>query len=335
MVLVTGGTGLVGSHLLLHLARDNKKVRALFRDERRLPAVQKVFSYYSGRGQELFDKIQWVKADITDIPALEEAFEHITEVYHAAAMISFDPKDYRKLKTANVTGTANIVNLCIAHQINKLCYVSTIGTIGKSLNGIMANEETDWNSQYANVYALTKYRAEMEVWRASQEGLATVIINPGVILGPGFWQSGSGALFTTANKGYRFYPPGGTAFISVGDVVKMMVTLMQSDIVSQRYIAIAENISYKNILAAISKQLGKREPSWELKIWQLKVGRVFDYLKNQFDGKGRMITKKSIESLLHRDDYDNQKIKDALDFKFEPLDQVISFCCQRFAEEHP
>lgn len=325
---------MVGSHLLLRLIRDNRKVKAIYREEGSLANVKKVFSYYSENGNTLFEQINWVRADITDIPALENAFKNVTIVYHAAAMISFDPKNYYKLKAANVTGTTNIVNLCIEYTIKKLCYVSTIGAIGRSMNGTMATEENEWASQYANVYALTKYRAEMEVWRGSQEGLSVIIVNPGVIIGPGFWDSGSGAFFTTANKGYGFYPPGGTGFISVGDVVKMMVELMHMDIGNQRFIAITENLSYKKVLSSISQHLGKKEPTRELKIWQLQIGRFFDYLRNQIDGKGRRITKKSIESLLHRDDYDNQKIKDTLDFDFEPLDPIISFCCQKFIEEN-
>ncbi len=334
MVLVTGGTGLVGSHLLLDLLQNNTPVRAIYREGSHLKRVENVFSYYTEKAQELFQKIDWVRADLNDMDALDGAFKNVDQVYHAAALISFNPNDYRKLKKINAIGTANIVNLCIFHNVKKLCHVSTIGAIGKSTEGNKATEENDWNSQEANVYGLTKHRAEMEVWRGSQEGLPVVIVNPGVIIGPGFWDSGSGDLFTTANKGYRYYPPGGTGFITVIDVVKMMTSLMQSDIVNQRYIAVADNLTYNQILTKLCKGLGKTAPTKKLKIWQLQIGRVFDFSRNLITKKGRRITKKAIRSLMHPEIYENGKIRKALGFEFESLDGAISFSCQKFIEEN-
>ena len=206
MILVTGGTGLVGAHLLLQLVKNHDSVRAIHREGSNLQNVEKVFSYYEEDATKLFQTIDWVCADINDIPALEEAFTDVEYVYHAAAMISFDPGDFEQLMKINVEGTANIINLAVANSIKKLCNVSTIGTIGKSLNGKPADEKSEWSDENINVYAKSKYAAEMEVWRGSQEGLSVVMVNPGVILGPGFWNTGTGALFKTAHKGYRFYP---------------------------------------------------------------------------------------------------------------------------------
>lgn len=335
MVLVTGGTGLVGAHLLLHLVQNNTPVRAIYREGSNLKRVEKVFSYYMKNASELFNNIEWFLADINDIPALERAFKDVEYVYHSAALISFDPGQYRKLKKVNSKGTMNIVNLCLFFNVKKLCYVSTIGAIGSSAKGIKATEDNDWTGKEANVYALTKQRAEMEVWRGSQEGLAVVIVNPGVIIGPGFWDTGSGKLFKIANKEFRYYPPGGTGFIAVGDVVKMMVSLMHANIVNEQFIAVNKNLSYKNILTRISGQLGKKAPARELKNWQLKIGRLFDYVKNVLTKNERKITKKTIYSLRHREIYDNQKIINAIDFKFEPLDKSIAFSCKIFKEENP
>jgi len=335
MVLVTGGTGLVGAHLLLYLVQNETSVRAIYRQGSNLKRVEKVFSYYTQNAPDLFNKIEWLLADINDIPALEIAFKNVAYVYHAAALISFDPNNYRKLKKTNALATANIVNLCLANNISKLCYVSTIGAIGKSANGLKATEENDWTGQEANVYGLTKHIAEMEVWRGSQEGLPIVIVNPGVIIGPGFWDRASGRLFTTPNKEYSFYPPGGTGFITVGDVVKMMTILMNSEVTNQRFIAVAENLSYKNILTRLSAELGKKAPTKELKVWQLELGRIFDYLRNLFTGSGREITKKTIYSLLSREMYDNQSIISTLNFDFEALDEVIALSCAKFKEENP
>lgn len=334
MILVTGGTGLVGAHLLLQLVKKNDSVRAIHREGSNLQNVQKVFSYYEKDSTELFKKIEWVPADINDIPALEKVFIGVEYVYHAAAMISFDPGDFEKLMKINAEGTANIVNLSISNAIKKLCYVSTIGTIGKSLNQGLADEESEWSDRNNNVYAQSKYAAEMEVWRGSQEGLSVVMVNPGVILGPGFWSTGTGALFKTASKGYRFYPPGGTGFVSVQDVVRLMVLLMDSSITNERYIAVAKNMTFREILSQMCPLLGKSKPTTQLKFWQLEIGRLVDILWNLCTGTGRKITRASIHSMKHRDDYSNEKIKEELSFEFESLDFVIEFSCNRFMEEN-
>ncbi|MFS4468683.1 NAD-dependent epimerase/dehydratase family protein [Maribacter sp. 2210JD10-5] len=334
MVLVTGGTGLVGSHLLLELVKTGISTRAIYRSETKLREVKKVFGYYTENPDELFERIEWVIADILDIPALTEAFEGITHVYHAAALISFDPNDFNRLQKTNVEGTANVVNLCIANNVKKLCYVSTIGTIGRSTGDTKANEETEWSAMNTNVYSISKHMAEMEVWRGSQESLSVVIVNPGVIIGPGFWETGSGKLFKTVNKGYGFYPPGGTGFVSVNDVVRGMIRLMNSPIVNERYIMVAENLSFKSILAKIAPKLGEKTPGKVLKIWQLQIARYGDWLVNLLTRRGRRITRNTIYSLKNPEYYDNSKIKTILNFKFEPLEKSIAFSAAKFIEQH-
>jgi nucleoside-diphosphate-sugar epimerase len=335
MILVTGGTGMVGAHLLLHLLQKNIPIKAIYRPKSNLQRVKKVFTYYTKNSDSLFQQINWIEADLNDIPALERAFKDVEYVYHAAALISFDPGNYKKLYKTNTKGTANIVNLCIEKGIKKLCYVSTIGAIGKSSEGAMATEENEWSEQEVNVYALTKYLGEMEVWRGSQEGLPVVILNPGIIVGPGFWDSGTGDLFTTANKGYKYYPPGGTGFISIHDVIHIMVTLMDSKIRNERFITVAENLTFKEILLQMVQVLGKQKPKKELKPWQLEIGRWFDWFRNLLTGQGRRITKNAIQSLKHRELYSSEKIKHRLRFDFEPLDETIEFCCAKFKEENP
>mgnify|MGYP001043409555 CR=1 FL=1 len=334
MVLVTGGTGLVGSHLLLELVRTGTKVRAIYRTENKLTEVKKVFSYYTNDPYLLFNEIEWVKADILDIPALETAFIGIEYVYHAAALISFDPNDFDTLRKVNVEGTANLVNLCTANKVKKLCYVSTIGTIGRSLPNKEATEDNEWSIQNKNVYALTKHEAEMEVWRGSQENLDIVIVNPGVIIGPGFWETGSGKFFKAAHKERNYYPPGGTGFITVSDVVKIMTRLLKSDIKSERFILVSDNITFKEILTKIALAMGKKAPTRKLKIWQLKILRYLDMVAHLLTGNKRRITRSTIYSLEHREVYSSGKIKATLDFEFEALDETIKLSANHFISDH-
>ena len=328
MILVTGGTGLVGSHLLYQLALQHKNIVAIHRKTSNLEAVKHVFSYYSDTADALFASISWLEADITDIYSLTKAFKDITHVYHCAAMISFSKADYLTMRKVNIEGTANIVNICIDKKITKLCYVSSVAAIGKSLNGEEITEEDEWNVEQNNYgYAITKYGAEMEVWRASQEGIDTVIVNPSVILGPGFWQEGSGKLFSNIYKGFKFYTEGITGFVGVHDVVTCMIALMESTLKNEHYLLISENTSFKALFFAIADGLHKKRPS--IKATPFLSGlawRVSSFLQ-LITGKKSMITKQTAKSSHNNYRYSNAKIKAALDFEFEPLATTIASTC--------
>ena len=205
LILVTGGTGLLGAHLLFDLCKEHKRVRAIKRNASSLNTVKQIFSYYSDKHEELFNKIEWVDCDILDITALDNVFDEVTHVYHCAAMVSFDSRDRTVLYDTNVNGTANIVNICLDKKIEKFCHVSSVAALGRSENQSSIKEDVHWkDDKYNSQYAVSKYQAEMEVWRGIEEGLHAVIVNPSVILGPGKWDEGSSGLFGKINKGFKF-----------------------------------------------------------------------------------------------------------------------------------
>lgn len=334
MILVTGGTGLVGSHLLYQLSLENDAIKAIHRKNSNLLAVKNVFRYFSADYETLFQKIEWVEADITDIISLEAAFKNVTEVYHSAALVSFNSKDYAAMEQINIEGTSNMVNFCIAKKIKKLCYVSSIATIEKAATIKIMDEEAEWNMDKVSYgYALSKYAAEMEVWRASQEGVPVVIVNPGVILGAGFWHQGSGAMFSKINSGFSFYAEGVTGFVSVNDVVKAMLLLMKSDIVNERYILVAENSSFKNIFYKIAENFGKKPPSIKVTKLMSAIGWRLEKLKSIFTNVPATLTKHTAKSIHEKCYYSSEKIEKALNFKFEPINETIKSICALYKKE--
>jgi nucleoside-diphosphate-sugar epimerase len=334
MILVTGGTGLVGAHLLYELVKNNQKVRAIYRNEEKLQSVKKVFFYFTEDVSTLFNRIEWIKADILDTPVLTEVFQDITHVYHCAALISFDPKEYHKLRKTNIEGTANIVNLCISNAIEKLCYVSSIATLGNHEDHSLIDEETFWNPEGENnVYGITKYGAEMEVWRGTQEGLDAVIVNPGIIIGAGFWESGSGLLFKKVHNKLRYYVTGTTGYVDVKDVVTIMLQLMQSNIVNQRFIIVAKNLSFKQVTEVAAKYLKVKAPQKQASSLMLEMAWRADWLKSFLTGSSRSLTKQNAVTALSVTDYSNQKISKALDFHFTPIEKSIETVSTLFLKE--
>nr|WP_294773602.1 NAD-dependent epimerase/dehydratase family protein [uncultured Flavobacterium sp.] len=323
MILVTGGTGLVGAHLLLHLAESENAIRSIYRNKKNIEKTQSLFRLY--QKEALFNKIEWVNADIIDIPSLEIAFQNIEYVYHCAALISYDPKDEDQLRKINIEGTANIVNFCLAYNVKKLCHVSSIATLGDlKPYEKEVSETTEWNPEAPHSdYAISKYGAEMEIWRGQQEGLQVVIVNPGVIFGAGFWQQGSGVFFSAVKKGFPFYTKGSTGYVGVTNVVKIMMLLMKSDHNGERFSVIAENLTFQEVIYAIAEKLKAKKPKTEAKPWMLAIAWRLDWFCATFFRTKRRLSKYSVNSLFSAETISNEKIKNALDFEFQSIEAVI------------
>ncbi len=323
MVLITGASGLVGSHLAIHLLENGEKVRAIYRESNSKEKTKSIFDLH--HKYHLFSKIEWIQGDILDIPSLEIAFESIDYVYHCAAMISFDPKDEEKLRKTNIEGTANIVNFCLSKKVEKLCYVSSIAALGDLLpHETIITEEIEWNPEKSHSdYAISKYGAEIEVFRAQQEGLKVVIVNPGVILGAGFFDSGSGEIFTKVKKGLKFYTNGITGFVGVSDLVSIMFQLMKSDIEGERFIVISENITYKNLLETIAIEFNVNKPTIQVTKLMTNLAYRVDWILSNVFFQKRKLSKDMSQSLHLLDLYSNEKVKKTLNFNFEKISGTI------------
>lgn len=334
MILVTGSTGLVGAHLLYKLVSKGEKVKAIYRSERKLEHVKNVFSCYTDDYMPFFESIEWVQGDILDVPSLEEAFKGVTYVYHCAAFVSFEPDKYQLLRRTNIEGTANIANLCISNSITKLCYVSSIATIGIPSNHNIITEETEWNAESNNsVYAITKYGAEIEVWRASQEGLDVVIVNPGVILGAGIWRYGSAGLFKKAHKGIKYYTSGSIGLVDVQDVVDVMIALTKSTIKNERFILVSENWKYQDFLQTMAKSVNAQPPLKMASPLLLQLAWRLDWLNHKLRGKRRQLTKQLVTSLTTEKLYDNSKIKTFIKYEFKKVNESLTEIGQLYQKQ--
>ena len=321
MILVTGATGLVGSHLLLALTKQHQQVRALYRTEKRKEEVAAFFAF--AKASDRWHTIDWVQADLLDIPQLSSAFDQVTQVYHCAALISFDPYRYKELRKVNVEGTANVVNLCLSQQVQKIVYLSSIATLAKTPNWPIT-EENHWDPNVTNsVYAITKYGGEMEVWRGTQEGLDAIILNPGIILGAGRYDSGSGVFFTRVAKGLNHYTSGGSGVVDVLDVVDMMLKAMDKAVINERYIIIAQNWTYQKLLATIAAAFHKKPPKRCVGKNTLHVLRLLDSVVGWLSRK-RKLTKNSVQSATEISEFNNQKAQRELGYQPRDLEDSIA-----------
>ncbi|HEX2396164.1 MAG TPA: NAD-dependent epimerase/dehydratase family protein, partial [Bacteroidales bacterium] len=260
MILVTGGTGHLGSHVLYELVKKNKPVRAIYRNINHLSTTREVFSYYES-GDDSFNKIEWIEADINDYYALCNSLRGISHVFHTAGYVSFNDKERVKLNHINADGTANIVNACLETGNIRLCHVSSIAALGELADGLPVNETILWNQgETASAYAKSKYQAEMEVWRGIHEGLNALIVNPSVIIGPGMWLGPGRNLWKSVQQGLGFYAIGSAGYVDVRDVASIMIWLSDLEISGERFILNSGHMTHREFLGSLAKGLKAKEP---------------------------------------------------------------------------
>ncbi len=316
-ILVTGGTGLVGAYLLQYLVGQGfMNIKATKRASSNMDLVASFSS-----------KITWLEGDVLDVFFLEDAFEDVEYVFHCAAMVSFDSKEAAQMLHTNVEGTANVVNACLAENVKKMIHVSSIAALGRSKkmnDDKLIDEKSKFqDNTYYSQYALSKYLSEQEVWRGSAEGLNMAIVNPSIVLGSGFWNQSSTALFKTVWYGLKYYPIGSTGFVDVRDVARFMALLMESEIQDERFILNAKNLSYQSYFSLVANAIGKNPPSILIKPWLNALVWRFEWLRAKLLGRKPMVTKETAHTSAQKTSFDNQKSIHAFDFQYINIEDTI------------
>jgi len=322
MILVTGATGLVGSELLKQLSAQNKRVRALYCTT--LPT------------QNSSENIEWFQADILDVVALEEAMKNVTQVFHCAAVVSFNPAKKKQLHQTNIEGTTNVVNACLQEGVEKLVFVSSVAALGRIREDKPIDETMNWTEETSNSeYGKSKYLAEMEVWRGIGEGLPAVIVNPVIILGTSDWNKGSTEIFKTAYNEFPWYTEGTTGFVDVKDVAKAMIALMNSNITAERFILSSENCMYKDIFTKIAIAFNKKPPHKKVTPFLANVVWRWEAIKGKLTGIAPLLTKETAKTAQTKASFNNQKLKEFLPtFNYTPLNETVKRICNELKEKY-
>ena len=325
MVLVTGGTGFLGSYIIQQLVEKGYKVRALRRSTTVpawIPAA-------------IFNSVEWVDGDILDVVSLEDAMEGVDAIIHSAAVVSFAKQDRVNMYQVNVEGTANVVNIALEKNIRRLVYISSVAALGRTANGGHVTEEKKWEESKVNThYAISKFKAEVQVWRGMSEGLDAVILNPSTILGYGDWHTSSCAIFKQVHEGFSWYTPGINGFVDVEDVARATIALLESDITEQRFIVSGDTWPFKKLQDTIATNFGKKGPVRQTTPFLLAVAWRIEKIKSFFTGKKPLLTKESARVAQSQTWFENDKLLKALPgFTFTPLEETIKKACVKYAEK--
>lgn len=322
MILVTGGTGLVGSHLITTLVQQGRRVRAIYRS---------AIPVFEGSSE-----VEWVQADILDVLSLEDVMTGVEQVYHCAAVVSFSPSRRELLHRTNIDGTANLVNVSLDAGVKKFLFVSSVAALGRMRKGQVVNETMHWSKETSNSeYGRTKYLAEMEVWRGAAEGLPAVVVNPTIILGEGDWTKGSTEIFRTIHNEFPWYTEGVSGFVDVKDVVKAMHLLMESDIVGERFILNGANVPYAELFRMIARCFGKRAPYKKVTPFIASMVWRYEAIKGLLTGKDPLLTKETAHTAQAKVQFNNEKVQSSLPgFAFTPIEQTVERICRYLQQTH-
>lgn len=324
MVFVTGATGILGRVIVLELLKKGRNVRAAKRPISNLMEVKNSYRYYTENSDDFFSRIEWLDVDFEDIHSVEAALKDVTEVYHCAAKVGYDPKDSKEICRTNIKSTENLLYACESSSVEKFLHVSSIAVLDLFNENGELDESSDFNpKEDHSAYAISKHISEMEVWRASAEGLNTIIINPGMIIGTGNWGKSSGDVFPTfENNSFTF--SGGTSYVDVRDVAEIALSLMEKEKFGERFVIVSETKKYAEIGQQIRKKLGLKEAKIIPKNL-LQIGRVVNILFGWIFPHLRMATKTNIEAVSNLNFISNKKIKERLGYQFIPVSESIDF----------
>lgn len=315
-ILVTGASGYLGSNILKHLNKAGySKLTGLSRN---------------APDRTAFDfEVKWEETDILDVLGLEDAFEHQDVIIHAAGMVSYQPQDKAKLFKANMTGTANAVNCALTKNIKHFIHISSTAA-----SGIPEHPQTITEkylpdpSQFLTDYALSKWYAELEVWRGAREGLRTAILCPSIIIGNSTKQKNTDIFIRKIKDGLTKSPTGSTGLVHHDDVCRAVLLMLSHAVEDKKYIVSAGNITWQTFFSAIAKELNIGQNYRLVSKTEIKLLGLYNLVRKLFrqtSGIPTAYARQMMQSLK----YDGSLISKELEFKYTDLTSAIADYCKK------
>lgn len=287
-VMITGACGLVGSHTVAALLRENGT-----------PA--KYTPIAVAHSEQSWERLDWqverrgldrtgYTRDVAELEYLDDCRrllrDHRPEIlFHCAARVSLGrTRDGERLVRHNVGLTHNLATAALelpAEAQPLFVYVSSIAALGGTAgpSGCLDENSVMENLPGSSAYARSKFLSENELWRGAAHGLRVVVVNPSVVIGTmsptsDFWLNG--LLRTIRRGGNRFWIDGTAAFVAADDVARAMLLLAERpETWGKRYVLSAGNIAYRQFLGQIARSIGRAEPTCKIPRWILRTAVPF------------------------------------------------------------
>ena len=247
-VLVTGGSGFIGSVVVRTLVREGSFVRCLLRPTSKLERL-------AGLTYERAD------GDVRDPDSLKKAVEGCDGVIHLAGLSSWELIDSPAMKEVTEQGTRNLLVAARDARVKKFVFVSTAAAINASDEPKVFDETAPFELGKTNLgYAIHKHAAEQMCLAFNTEGLPVVIVNPTEVYGPNDTELiTAGNLVDFAKSSPVMVCSGGTSVAYVDDVALGAVRALERGRPGERYILGGENLKVKDLAALTLEILGQKK----------------------------------------------------------------------------
>lgn len=323
-IAVTGGTGLIGSHLVAELLKRGCRVKLLVRDMRRIGQLRETLSRMGA--ESYYGRIEFCETELNNPHTLTSALTDIEVVFHCAALVTLDPEEDEKVVLVNTEITTHVVDACLRCGVELLVHISSIATLGECRIGQNTVDEMCIlsNPVGRSSYSVSKIYAENTVQRGMVEGLRAVIVNPSVVIGEGDLNSSSSRLVAYAMRRRLFYTNGVKGYVDVRDVARAAVGLAEMpQAIGKRFIVSAENLTFGTLFSMAARISGHWPPL-------IPVGRrvltgiyKVEKLLNKWFGRRPILSETLIANACDESYYDNSRMKNLVGFTYTPIRETL------------
>lgn len=250
--LVTGATGLVGSHVVRALLERGDEVRAVARSQSRLDNVEAL-------------DVEVVRADILDRRAVRRAMAGADRVFHVAGLTSLRARRETAFRV-NVEGTRIVLAEALRAGVERVVHTSSVAAIGPAPAGTTVDEKQDFDAgRYGIPYVDSKHAAEIEALRMVVRGLPVVIVNPGHVLGRGdVYRSSTELVRRFLRREIPAYVDGTLNIVDARDVAEGHLLAETAGRPGERYILGGRNFTLDRLFADLGRISGVEPPAVKL-----------------------------------------------------------------------
>jgi dihydroflavonol-4-reductase len=322
MNLVTGATGHAGNVIVRELLARDRRVKVFVRPTSDINPLKEF-------------KVEVATGDILNLDSLIVAFKNADIVYHLAGDVSIMPGNEKYMHEINVVGTQNVIKACIECKVKRLVYMSSIHAIKEPPNGIVIDESLPFDpDSLISEYQRSKARASLEVLKAVDSGLDSVVVCPTGFMGPYDYKISiiGKTIIEFAEKKLKFLIDGAYDFVDVRDVAVGSILACDKGKTGESYILSGERVTIGELMLMLEDITGIKAPHYKVPIWLAKFVATFSQLYCRLTKAEPYFTRYSVYTLLSNSNISHKKASRDLGYLPRPIKSSVADSIQWFKD---
>jgi dihydroflavonol-4-reductase len=319
LVLVTGGSGLVGGSLVRRLVASGRRVRGLARSDAAADALR-------AAGAEP------VRGDVLDPGALAEAARGCATLFHAAGVNAMCLRDPRPMLRTNVEGTANAIRAAAAAGVGRVVFTSSAAALGEAA-GTVGSEGSPHRGTYLSSYERSKHLAEGTALRLGAElGVEVVSVNPSSVQGPGRTQGSARLLLDLVNGRLPVLVETAISLVDIDDCAEGHVLAERLGSPGERYVLNGATLSTPEAVELLRRLWGRPERVWWIPPALARAGGAGAQVVGRVLRRDLPACREAVRTILHGHRYDGSRAERELGLRYTPIVETLERTLVWYAE---